>query len=53
MLSKGGDLDKSYKHPDTGVLISSWRLAKLWKSKKVLQLMEDIKPMYQKFNNAL
>lgn len=53
MLSKGGDLDKFYRHPDTGELISSWRLAKLWKSKKVLQLMEDIKPMYQKFNNAL
>lgn len=53
MLSKGGDLDKSYKDPDTGELISSWRLAKLWKSKKVLQLMEDIKPVYQNFNNAL
>lgn len=50
MLSKGGDLDKSYKHPDTGELISSWRLAKLWKSRKVLQLMEDIKPVYFKYH---
>ena len=53
MLSNGGDLNKAYIYPSTGVKIDSWRLAELWQSKKVLRLLEDIKPMYQKFNNAL
>jgi ankyrin repeat protein len=53
MLSKGGDLNKAYIHPDTREQIDSWRLAELWQSNKVLRLMNDIKPMYQRFNNVL
>lgn len=50
MLSCEGDLNEAYVHPDTREKINSWRIAELWKSKKVLRLMNDIKPIYQKYN---
>lgn len=46
MLPCGADLNKTFRNPKSGLDESSWQIAKRCKSKRVLQLMEDIEPYY-------
>ena len=47
MLQYGGDLDKSFRCPKKDIAINSWQVAKNWKSKKVLRLMDDVRANYR------
>jgi ankyrin repeat protein len=47
MLQCGGDLDKTYRCPKKDIAINSWQVAKNWKSKKVLRLMDDVRANYR------
>jgi len=47
MLQCDGDLDKSYRCLEKDIAINSWQVAKNWKSKKVLRLMDDVRANYR------
>lgn len=48
MLWKGGDLDKTFRSLELNINFNSWDLAKIFKAKKVLRLMSDIRANYQR-----
>jgi ankyrin repeat protein len=47
MLQYKPDLDKEFKDPHNGKPVNSWQVAGHHRAKKILKIMEDIKPYYK------
>ncbi len=48
MLQNNPDLDKTFRDPRNGKPINCWQVAEYHQSKKVLKILEDIKPNYKR-----
>ncbi len=48
MLQCKPDLDKSFPSPINGVPVNCWQIGEIHGAKKVLKILEDIKPYYQR-----
>jgi len=48
MLQNNPDLDKTFRDPHNGKPINCWQVAEHHQSKKVLKILEDIKPNYKR-----